>query len=111
MTDKELAVKYAECEQCAHCINPQYCPGKDDCYDFAKVMCHFLAGLKAGRHVWHNLMKDSNDLPNDDRFVLNEVGVRVFYLPSRHKWYYVSPVKPVINGIVAWCEVPTYKEE
>ena len=46
MTDEEKAEEYAENEQCAHCSNPQYCQGKDECYDFANVKSHFLAGLE-----------------------------------------------------------------
>ena len=46
MTDEEKAEEYAENEQCANCSNPQYCQGKDECYDFANVKSHFLAGLE-----------------------------------------------------------------
>ena len=51
MTDEEKAEEYAENEQCAYCSNPQYCQGKDECYDFANVKSHFLAGLEAGKDM------------------------------------------------------------
>lgn len=57
MKDEELAQEYARNEQCARCINPQYCQGEEDCYHFAEVKDHFLAGLKAGRPKWHKLFK------------------------------------------------------
>ena len=51
MTDEEKAEEYAENEQCANCSNPQYCQGKDECYDFANVKSHFLAGLEASKDM------------------------------------------------------------
>lgn len=56
MSKKDLAEEYAEHEQCAHCVNPQYCQGKEDCYDFAKTKDHFLAGQKAVLNI-----KDASD--------------------------------------------------
>ena len=91
MFEKE-AEEYAENEQCANCSNPQYCQGKDECYDFANVKSHFLAGLEAGKDIaetdlatiaymqgdeqyklkWHDLRKDPNDLPEPYTTVLDE---------------------------------------
>ena len=125
MTDEEKAEEYAEHEQCANCINPQYCQGKDECYDFANVKSHFLAGLEAGKDMaetdlatiaymqgaeqyklkWHDLRKDPNDLPNGYKVVLNQAGMPTNYDPNRG-FLGLDGV-----GVIAWCEIPKYIEE
>ena len=51
MTDEEKAEEYAENEQCAYCSNPQYCQGKDECYDFSNddgdIIGHDIGEAKA----------------------------------------------------------------
>jgi len=49
MNKEELekeAFEYAEREQCAHCGNPERCPGKEDCYDLANIKQYYLAGAE-----------------------------------------------------------------
>lgn len=103
MTDKEMAVKYAECEQCTHCINPQHCPGKDDCYDFAEVMRHFLAGLKASRLKWHFVDKES--LPEDKYkvFVQHVNGDYDIAFKFGGTWRGTSGNE--LKGVYAWREI------
>lgn len=110
MTDEEMAEEYAECEQCAHCINPQHCPGKEDCYDFDKVKCHFLAGLKAGRPKWHKVA--DGDLPKEEGeylVIFESDGTKYkgleSYYPDTKEW-------STICKIIAWKEIvlPELKE-
>lgn len=70
----------------------------------------YLAGLKAGRPQWHDLRKDPNDLPKKN-------GEYWAYMSS-----YGNKIKRALvweNGvfdnmydatILAWCEIPQFKE-
>ena len=132
MTDEEKAEEYAENEQCAHCSNPQYCQGKDECYDFANIKSHFLAGLEAGKDMastdlatvaymqgaeryklkWHDLRKDPNDLPEPYTTVLDENSDKVEYI-GYGKWQVYSEYYERYSEVdppIAWCELPTFKE-
>lgn len=69
----------------------------------------FLAGLKAGRPEWHDLRKNPNDLPNDDRVVSDQKEENVRYVKHRNKWFYLD--RTVEANVIAWCETPKYTEE
>ena len=126
MTDEEKAEEYAENEQCAYCSNPQYCQGKDECYDFANIKSHFLAGLEAGKDMastdlavvaymqgaerykmkWHDLRKDPMNLPNNLRSVWTNVGAS-YYDHTDHCW---RDEFGRTQGVIAWCE-PKFEEQ
>ena len=114
MKDEELADEYARHEQCAHCINPQYCQGEEDCYRFADVKNHFLAGLKAGKPQWHDLRENPNDLPSDELLVLciDKVwtGQTFTTLLKCCDGVFIDG-----NGtpydVIAWYELPTFDKE
>ena len=121
MTDEEKAEEYAENEQCANCSNPQYCQGKDDCYDFANIKSHFLAGLKVGKDMaetdlatiaymqgaerykpkWHKVA--DGDLPNNYRYVWTNEGAG--YHDDDGWWNDFGR----LQNVVAWCE-PKFEE-
>ena len=130
MTDEEKAEEYAEHEQCAYCVNPQYCQGKDECYDFANVKSHFLAGLKVGKDMaetdlatiayiqgaeryktkWHDVRNNPNDLPEPYTTVLDENSNRVEYI-GHGKWQVYSEYYERYSEVdppIAWCKIPIF---
>ena len=75
----------------------------------------FLAGLKAGRPVWHDLRKNPNELPKRmrksilSRTVLNQIGTPCHYnyeLECWQNWSYIE-----IDTPIAWGEIPTFDKE
>lgn len=104
MTEEE----YAKHEQCAHCNNPQHCQGEEECYSLAETKRHFLAGLKAGRPKWHDLRKDSNDLPKKDCEVVNlhENGNKTI-----QKWKNGHWTNAIVIPVIAWYEIPTFTDK
>ena len=112
MKDEKLADKYARHEQCAHCINPQYCQGEENCYRFADVKNHFLAGLKAAKPQWHDLQKDPNDLPENKRNVWCDYGDgcgKGYYSKDDGGWWVEGHL--YCSTVDAWCELPTHDKE
>ena len=96
MTDKEMAEK--EYEKLSQKKIEHYC-------DKAIYVTGFLDGLKLGRTEWHDLRKDSNDLPNGYRVVLNQVGMTTQYDPDRGFLGFGGA------GIIAWCKIPVFDKE
>lgn len=99
MTDEEMADKYV--------IDT----GNNDCTIEA-----FLAGLKAGRLIWHDLRKDPNDLPlrrcidNNS----NVVGLFRHSWDKKSTWYRYDFEEgawcQMETEPIAWCEIPKYTE-
>lgn len=104
MTDEELAEKYVD----------EYGFGSDcnnlTSYDANQsIEQAYLEGLKAGKPQWHDLKKDPNDLPNNDRVVSDQEGTNVRYVKFRDKWFYLD--RTAEANIIAWCEIPKFEEE
>lgn len=68
----------------------------------------FLAGLKAGRSQWHDLQKDPNDLPKEEKqylcCVLSWVGGEkvyacLIYDTQYHSW------KESYGDVIKWKEI------
>ena len=69
-----------------------------------------IAGLKAGRPQWHDLRKDKNDLPKDDRYVLFATQKSVYRGFYDYRWYsHEGDIDDV--DVIAWCEIPTFDKE
>ena len=65
MTKEELEKEATECaeyEKCAHCSNPERCPGKEDCYDLANVKQYYLAGVEPMEKYIIELEKENGKL-------------------------------------------------
>lgn len=86
----------------------------------------YLAGAKENGIQWHDLRKDSNDLPDSDREVIvqhededSEVDAYIReddYVGWRSlRWdieYYQRKGEPIPDfGIIMWCEKPRFKGE
>ena len=74
----------------------------------------FLEGLKAGRPQWHDLRKDPNDLPKEDKQYLclikswvggGKVYACLIYNTQYHSW------QESYGDVIAWCEEPQFEEE
>lgn len=65
--------------------------------------------LKAGRPKWHDLRKDPNDLPKNDRYVLIATQKRVYLGFYDCCWF--SHEIDDIGDVIAWCELPTFDKE
>lgn len=68
----------------------------------------YLAGATENGIQWHDLRKDPNDLPKDNKNVYvqyadGNVGFDSWYDNSR--WFNNDP-----SPIIAWCEITTFKE-
>ena len=109
MTEEELAEKYIkennlEWELECHRTDP-----------LIEEICQaFLAGLKAGRPQWHDLRKDPDDLPKNRRNVwityINGYNQRETTEASfRYKYWVISGHKTGCE-VIAWCEIPKFKE-
>lgn len=103
MTDEEMAEEYA----CKH--EYEY----DDIGVAREALYQaFLDGLKAGRHQWHDLRKDPNDLPKYNGVFLDDNGDKILYVGTG-KWYVYSEYyeKDVeVEPPKAWCELPKFEK-
>ena len=93
----------------------------------------FLAGLKAGREIereyvknnaftsmkeqglfpfakWHNLRKNSKDLPDTCMNIINQDGEKVRYDYVNKVWRTDDANDYICDTPIAWCEVPTFEE-
>ena len=108
MTDEEKAEEYAE----------EYFGKKTELVEVWKLKSckdNFLAGLKAGRPQWHDLRKDPNDLPKEDRYYLIYTVLGNYYVSKHHHntnyWIGIQNQFVSIKQVIAWCEIPTFDKE
>ena len=99
MTDEKLARDYAEHNQ-----------GKYT-NEFGNLYHAFLAGFKAGKPQWHDLWKNSGDLPKGDCKVLTYSEAQSFQI----KQFFVGGDAPCFDDlackeVIAWCEIPSFGE-
>ena len=90
-------------------------------------------GLKAGREIereyvknnaftsmkeqglfpfvkWHNLKKNSKDLPDACMNIINQDGEKVRYDYVNKVWRTDDANDYICDTPIAWCEIPTFKE-
>jgi len=70
------------------------------------VRLAYLDSAKENGVVWHDLRKDSNDLPEEYIPVLNQYGEHRSY--DGHYWRDCDDV--IYTNVIAWCEIPQFKE-
>lgn len=102
MTDEEMAEEFASNGYALGCTKSSF--------EIAKKS--FLAGLKVGRETkWHDLKKDSSDLPEPYATVLDEDGNKITYQGGGKWTFYSDYYEMDIEAIrpVAWCEIPTFE--
>ena len=64
----------------------------------------YIDGATENGIQWHDLRKNPKDLPKGYRVVLNQVGAPTNYDPKRGFLGFGG------IGIIAWCEIPLFKE-
>ena len=102
MFEKE-AESYATRECCRTCNNVNhFCKEKCECWTFAKKGAEF--GYN-NANEWHDLRKDTNDIPKDYRYVWTNVGPSYYDLAD-HCW---RDDFGRTQGVIAWCE-PKFEE-
>lgn len=115
MTDEEMAEEYEENVECVDIDDYGH-----KVYGSLDIEQAFLAGLKAGRPKWHDLLKDPEDLPKvcDDgtnasryvwvKFKSGDTGV-CYYDWDLLGWFANGYLEQFKN-ILAWCEIPKFEE-
>ena len=109
MKDEEMAEEYCNEMMCTVCSNI-ICGYKGKCTEWETRKRTFLAGLKAGRPQWHDLMKDPHDLPKKNKSYW-------VYIDCQGNKIYRSIVwlgcwLGCWDGVLlAWCEEPTFDKE
>ena len=118
MTDEEMAEEYtAKNGFGSDCNNlTSYDANKE-------IEQAFLAGLKAGRPVWHYLTENPNDLPIGEVFYWFDENPNLkdgkvygrsigYYNPYEKEWHgYYKGCPCRIHNVIAWCEIPTFDKE
>ena len=107
MTDKERAEEYTK-----KSLN-EYKESLADIDDISvlkeAIEEAYLTALQVGRkEMWHDLRKDSNDLPQD--CAINQDGKRVLYDSINKVWRNDDADEYICDDPIAWCEIPTFKE-
>ena len=113
MFEKE-AEEYAEkeCKNCNYrCDKPNMfkrLSNKIRCHAYFKSYEGYITGATENGIQWHDLRKDPNDLPNEEKDVLVYSGEQwrmsvCRYFPQHKAWEAGSDT-------IAWCEIPTFKE-
>lgn len=108
MTDEEMAEDFANSFDYTDNSNYENNYQKDS----DKIAYEsYLAGLKASRPQWHDLKKDSSDLPEPYATVLDEDGNKITYQGGGKWTFYSDYYEMDIDAIrpVAWCEIPTFE--
>lgn len=81
----------------------------------------YIAGAKENAPVWHDLRKNPDDLPAEQtpwlsKNVIATIGKGGFeafynYLDKRWEANISGLAFERVEGIIAWCEIPKFKEE
>ena len=95
MTEIEKAEEYAN-KQHTHVI-----------LQWEKIKQAYLAGLHEGQPKWHDLRKDPNDLPKDNKC---EYLVFLDWLGKKYELLRLCEIKTLKDTVIAWCEIPQFKE-
>ncbi|MBO4640864.1 MAG: hypothetical protein J5710_14025 [Treponema sp.] len=115
MKDEEMAEEYADKTEARDW------EGFDITREIRKQA--FLAGLKAGRPQWHDLRKDPKDLPKKignylvcyiDTVSMSKNVFELEFVDFLEDCHWIDETTHEIEkfdeGVIAWCEIPTFKE-
>ena len=112
MTDEELAEDFANSFDYTDNSNYENNYQKDS----DKIAYEsYLAGLKASRPQWHDLKKDSSDLPKNNAMVLTRLKnkrlkISTFMENKFTIWNKDYDTYTKLYDVIAWCEIPKFKE-
>ena len=117
MTLEEKAEEYAN-EKCKDCYMCSYSECKNPYEVCEKRQCRkqaYLAGATENGIVWHDLRKDTNDYPKENKLYLVSIkdnGLAIAYFNGLH-WqtkYNMGDFGHLVEEGIAWCEIPQFKE-
>ena len=82
--------------------------------EYVQMCDAYIAGAKENRTVWHDLIKDPNDLPTQTNtgisdYVITDRGVG--YYNGRVKSWWVKNDYALTDKVIAWCETPKFEGE
>ena len=76
----------------------------------------YLAGATENGIVWHDLRKDTEDYPKENKLYLVSIkdnGLAIAYFNGLH-WqtkYNMGDFGHLVEEVIAWCEIPTFDKE
>lgn len=105
MTDEEMAKEYVDKLYAEKVNNKDFDKDGHILYQSKDISDAYLAGLEAGRPKWHKVA--DGDLPPEDTDVLALLADKEIYMAH----FYRRNVWDKIGPVIAWCEIPQYKEE
>lgn len=84
--------------------------GNNDC-----TIDAYIAGAKENAVVWHDLLKDPEDLPGKGRVAFSHVvmtneGFREYCNTFTGEWFAAGTFE-LVDKPRAWCEMPKFEEE
>lgn len=105
MTLEEKAEEYAR-----KTLSKDCCDLKLEVYK--RTINSYLAGAKGNGVVWHDLRKDPNDLPKENVKVHLYARDKEYYIGfwENGAWKYEGGFYASDNFVIAWCEIPQFKE-
>ena len=82
------------------------------------AMCHirvedYIAGATENGIQWHDLRKDPNDLPKEEREVMvafKNTTARGTEILTGFDFYLIEDEMWNSEDVIAWCEIPQFKE-
>ena len=108
MTDEEKAEEFAKGKAYEH-YHFLFEENDGSPVDFAKLC--YLDGLTEGKPKWHDLRKNPDDLPKDNReclcFASNCYFVGYYDEEYDQEWHFDEFCTDKID---AWCELPKFEE-
>lgn len=114
MTKEEMAKEYVDKLYAEKISKEDYDKDGRILYRSEDISDVFLAGLNAGRPKWHKVA--DGDLPKENKLYLVAIkdnGLAIAYFNSLH-WetkYNLGGFGHCVETVIAWCEIPLYKEE
>jgi len=90
------------------------------CKRTIQELCKENEALKEQVPIWHDLRKDPNDLPKRIGLCTEEVLISYkapkpcsdfgYFRFDTKKWYSYETAERCKDEVIAWCEIPTFKE-
>lgn len=110
MTDEEISEEYA-IKITDELRSKGFLSNEEIDQRYAGIVQGVLFGLTEGKPKWHDLRKDSNDLPKGDEDCLCLVSECYFvghYVREDKEWHFDEFRS---NRVIAWCEISKFEEE
>jgi hypothetical protein len=83
---------------------------------YIEIQDAYIAGATENGVQWHDLRKDTNDLPKGQinrflfAYVKNYGGKKPMLVCYNGKWFYDANTYNDEVKVIQWCEIPQFKE-